>query len=196
MMVSKLDAAKRQLETSIHLYFSYGDPVSVHTLAAAAYNVIRDLNEKRGGEKMLKDMWQLLDTQDAALFRKHINEAENFLKHADRDPDSLLELSPQWTEVILLEASTRYCVLTDEQPAVLQLFINWFVVRHPNVFRESPEVAGGKMRVRELFSCLSHIVVMQTLFPRGYPGAKGLCKDLLTNELCLSFSTKADRKLS
>ena len=54
----------------------------------------------------------------------------------------------------------------------------------------------GKMRVRELFSCLSHIVVMQTLFPRGYPGAKGLCKDLLTNELCLSFSTKADRKLS
>lgn len=142
MMVSKLDAAKRQLETSIHLYFSYGDPVSVHTLAAAAYNVIHDLNEKRGGEKMLKDMWQLLDTEDAALFRKHINEAENFLKHADRDPDGLLELSPQWTEVLLLDASMRYCVLTDEQPAALQLFINWFVVRHPNVFRESPEIAA------------------------------------------------------
>jgi hypothetical protein len=29
--VSKLDAAKRQLETAIRLYFSDGDPVSIHT---------------------------------------------------------------------------------------------------------------------------------------------------------------------
>ena len=33
--VSKLDAAKRQLETVIRLYFFDGDPVSIHTLTSA-----------------------------------------------------------------------------------------------------------------------------------------------------------------
>jgi hypothetical protein len=30
--VTKLDAAKKQLETAIMLYFHDGDPVSIHTL--------------------------------------------------------------------------------------------------------------------------------------------------------------------
>jgi hypothetical protein len=45
--VSKLDAAKRQLETVIRLYFSNGDPVSIHTLTAAAYNVLRRRHETK-----------------------------------------------------------------------------------------------------------------------------------------------------
>jgi len=49
LTISKLDAAKRQLETVIRLYFVHGDPVSIHTLTSAAYNVIRDVNKKRGG---------------------------------------------------------------------------------------------------------------------------------------------------
>jgi hypothetical protein len=51
--VSKLDAAKRQLETAIRLYFSDGDPVSIHTLTAAAYNILRDVTKQKGVELML-----------------------------------------------------------------------------------------------------------------------------------------------
>ena len=49
MQLSKLEAARRQLETAIKLYFEYGDEVSIHALAAAAYSLIRDINEHRGG---------------------------------------------------------------------------------------------------------------------------------------------------
>lgn len=49
LRLSKLDAARRQLETATKLYFEHGDEVSIHTLAAAAYSVIRDINEHRGG---------------------------------------------------------------------------------------------------------------------------------------------------
>jgi len=35
--VSKLDAARRQLETAIRLYFSEADPISIHALMSAAY---------------------------------------------------------------------------------------------------------------------------------------------------------------
>jgi hypothetical protein len=41
--ISKLDAARRQLDTAIRLYFMEGDPVSVHTLAAAAFEILKDL---------------------------------------------------------------------------------------------------------------------------------------------------------
>lgn len=41
--ISKLDSARRQLETAVRLFFVDGDPVSVHTLAAAAGEVLADL---------------------------------------------------------------------------------------------------------------------------------------------------------
>ena len=55
LTISKLDAAKRQLETYIRLYFHSGDPVAMHTLTAAAFGIIRDLNEKRSGTPTLRD---------------------------------------------------------------------------------------------------------------------------------------------
>jgi hypothetical protein len=48
--LGKLEAARRQLETAIKLYFADGDEVSIHTLTGAAYPLIRDINEHRLGE--------------------------------------------------------------------------------------------------------------------------------------------------
>jgi hypothetical protein len=38
--ISKFDAARRQLNTAITLWFADGDPVAIHTLAYAAYEII------------------------------------------------------------------------------------------------------------------------------------------------------------
>jgi hypothetical protein len=51
--VSKIEAALRQLETAIQLYFSDGDPISVHTLTAAAYNVLRDVTARTGTDRII-----------------------------------------------------------------------------------------------------------------------------------------------
>jgi hypothetical protein len=40
--LSKIDAARRQLETAILLYFRDGDAVSIHTLAAGGNSVVND----------------------------------------------------------------------------------------------------------------------------------------------------------
>lgn len=65
MRLEKLEAARRQLETAIKLYFADGDEVSIHTLGAAAYALIQDINKHRRGEPMLKDLHLLLP-QDLA----------------------------------------------------------------------------------------------------------------------------------
>ncbi len=141
LSVGKLDAAKRQLETAIRLYFNYDDPVSIHTLCAAAYNVIRDLNAKRDGEPMLKDLWRLLDTREAKEFKQLISKAENFFKHANRDPDARYTLNPEETEVLLLEATQRYLQLTGERPALMFVYTTWYVIQHPDIFQKDPEYA-------------------------------------------------------
>jgi hypothetical protein len=45
--VTKQDAAKRQLETAIGLWFSEGDEVSTHTLATSALKVLHDVGGKQ-----------------------------------------------------------------------------------------------------------------------------------------------------
>jgi len=136
LIISKLDAAKRQLETVVRLYFSNGDPVSMHTLTAATYNVIRDINKIEGGKPMLakdgfmdyikegheKEVWDL------------INKAENFFKHADRDHKETLEFNPDQSELLILEACEVYYKLSGEFPPLFKLYQGWFIANHQNLF--------------------------------------------------------------
>ena len=46
--VNKPDAARRQLDQAIVLFFSNADPVPIHTLAMAAFRVLKDLIEHKG----------------------------------------------------------------------------------------------------------------------------------------------------
>src|SRR6266478_679966 len=46
IIVNKELAARGQLHTAIALWFSYGDPVSIHTLAAAAQGILQGLAGK------------------------------------------------------------------------------------------------------------------------------------------------------
>jgi hypothetical protein len=81
LKIRKLQAARDQLETAIDLFFDHGDEVSIHTLTCAAYNVIRDVNDHRGGPKMFAKQ-RYLDMPGKPTINE-MNEPENFFKHAD-----------------------------------------------------------------------------------------------------------------
>jgi hypothetical protein len=49
-IITKLDAARRQLRTAVTLFFQHGDEVAVHTLTAAAHQILIDLLKPQGGE--------------------------------------------------------------------------------------------------------------------------------------------------
>ena len=46
--INKLSAAKRQLQAAIRMYFQPEDELAVHTVAAAAYGVLKDIKKSRG----------------------------------------------------------------------------------------------------------------------------------------------------
>lgn len=134
--VSKLDAARRQLETVIRLYFFHCDPVSIHTLTAAAYNVIHDITARRGAEPMLvKDtMLEYVRPEHRKEFLGKISEAENFFKHADRDYEATLDFNPQMSELLIIDACSQYEKLTGEHPPLFVIYRGWFMANYPDVF--------------------------------------------------------------
>ena len=103
--MNKTQAAAAQIETAIILLFCNLDMISVHTLIAAAYTIIEDLNKKDGKDRsMFKDCSAYLPER-AKEWRTWVSTPENFLKHADRDPDSVLLFKPEITFILVMETS-------------------------------------------------------------------------------------------
>ncbi len=55
IVVDKLDAACRQLDTAITMFFEGWDVVSQHTLISAAYGILYDLSKHRSIRGSVKD---------------------------------------------------------------------------------------------------------------------------------------------
>ena len=89
--ISKLDAARRQLDISINLFFYDRDLVAIHTLAAAAFNVLADLLKQQGrSERTLRGkLLESVKKEHQVTVLRKVREAENFFKHADRDPEEI-----------------------------------------------------------------------------------------------------------
>lgn len=151
LLISKFDAAKRQLECAVRLFFFEGDPVAIHTLVAAGYNVLRDANKAIGGDPLLiKEGFKEYVYPDKIKYIIHkMNEAENFFKHADNDPNSILEFAPEQTEFLMWEACLKYRELSSERTPIFELFISWFYIQRPNLFQLSEESSALLMSVSE-----------------------------------------------
>jgi hypothetical protein len=134
-IVSKLDAAKRQLETFIRLYFHYGDMVAMHTLVGAAIGITSDINQKRGGNPTLHDtLLSAVTPEQAKEIRSKLNEAQNFFKHADRDHTSALEFNPASTELLAMDAIATYVEITGENPPLFQIYRGWMIAQRDEIF--------------------------------------------------------------
>ncbi len=137
MRVGKLDAARRQLRTAITLWFNDGDPISVHTLAFAAYEIMHAISEKRDPTRhdLLFDSALIKDEhlrQWNAIIRKHAN----FFKHADRDGDSVIEFDPTISEFFILYAIVGR-ELCGESPSDEELaFMWWLQIYSPHLLTE------------------------------------------------------------
>ena len=49
VQISKIAAAQRQLDAAIRMFFQREDELAIHTVAAAAFQILRDVTKQRGG---------------------------------------------------------------------------------------------------------------------------------------------------
>ncbi len=135
--ISKLDAAKRQLEIAIRLFMNNSDIVAIHTLTVAGHSILRDLSKKQGKESYMKDyMLKFVKPEHRKRCINKWNEAENFLKHADKDPNKLLEFITEQTEFLLWDSCFMYQNITNEHTPLILIYRMWFCTKNPDIFND------------------------------------------------------------
>lgn len=125
--ISKLDAARSQIDASIEIYFTSANPVALHTLTMAAYNILRDLAKKDGSKyPFLKTQFidEYPESKRAAL-RKFMNAPENFFKHADNDSAGTLTFDPETTEIFLMDACAYFRDKDIQKPKYYDVLKGW-----------------------------------------------------------------------
>lgn len=125
--VTKLNAARRQLETAIWLLFEKADAVSIHTLAHAAFGILKNISEHRKVGRVLEVADEISGATSTGEFWKSFNRAGNFFKHADKDPDGVLSgVSEEENEALISLAIEMYrdlgCPVTPE----IETFYLWW----------------------------------------------------------------------
>jgi hypothetical protein len=135
--VSKLEAAGRQLRQAIHIFLSDGDMISVHTLATASLQVLADIGIKAGVESMVKNP-QSIRPEKRKYVANLMNEPQNFFKHADRDPDGVLEFYPDSTPFYVIDAVLLHQKLSGTTMPACKAFHVWFSLNYPDVLVDAP----------------------------------------------------------
>src|SRR5260370_19437482 len=156
-MITKLDAAERQLNTSIRLFFENRDHLSSYALTAASREITDDLLGKRSAQVFQRESARLGDPAKVRLsFRQefcdrikpeHYEKAlkllrkwQNFLKHADNDPDGEMDdLSPVALALNIMFACWNFRLLANRNTGEMTKFVIWFYSAHPEYTKLSTD---------------------------------------------------------
>jgi hypothetical protein len=114
-MITKTDAAERQLNTAIRLFFENRDHLSSYALAVASREITDGVIKSRSSELYQRELARVGDPLKVRLsYREELevlikpefyknfltldHKWQNFLKHADKDPDA--EIEPFTTKLL------------------------------------------------------------------------------------------------
>ncbi len=134
LKLTKLEAARRQIESAIWLWFVDDDYVSVHALASAAHRLLVELAAVHEKASWPYSVAYLPEQPSVKTRRVDCSDAAMFFKYAKKD--EAYELSEQWTELYLFDAVMAYSNLADERgaSALMSTFVLRFGVQRQEFF--------------------------------------------------------------
>lgn len=130
--IDKLDAACRQLNTAISLWFSSGDSISIHTLACSAHQIVHDINQKKGGRDLIYDTL-IVKERYLPKAREFFKRAYNFFKHADKDADTTIEFNASLTEFFIAMTSLGLEILGRQPDIIRDAFTLYYGLKNPDL---------------------------------------------------------------
>jgi hypothetical protein len=140
--ISKLDAATRQLDMALRLYFEDADLLGILTLAGASHGILRDLVNR-------SDLaGKPLPGPSVRKLEKEVANAKNFLKHADRDPHNILTFNTEWPDFLIYDAIGLQLRLASRLNDTTMFFLMWVTAKYP--FISVLETLIDASRVAEL----------------------------------------------
>lgn len=143
--------AVRQLDTAICLMFNGGDMVSVHTLACTSATILRDLLRASGETAWRDHIVNCYPGEEKEVIRV-LNQAQNFFKHADKDPIEELEFEEVTNDETIIIATLEYGELlrignmsNQKLTTPMSVFQVWYFAKSPEILLNNSDDRGKKM---------------------------------------------------
>jgi len=127
--VTKLDAAERQLKEAIYMVINQRDPISTHTIACSAHQILYDLARKKHISGNIKD---IVPNRKKREWFNILNTPYNFFRHANKDTAKKIEFNPTISHFFILDATYLYQELNDRLFYEAALFRLWFNKHYPD----------------------------------------------------------------
>jgi hypothetical protein len=148
---TKAEAATRQLDEAIMLLFANHDSLAIRTLAAAAHGILADLLEFN----LPGSSWRTKVVEDSGLPEKQayavLNSAQNFLKHADRDPDAEFSFEDVENDHLIFLATLECGDVGHPLSFAMQTFQIWYFASYPALMTKGKDlVQDAKLALPDL----------------------------------------------
>lgn len=138
MRLTKIDVAEAHLITGIQATFRGDHPASVYLLAASA----REILTRIGSEKNIRTVLHGIAESSGKKLGRVVEEAHQyaaFLKHADKDPNSVLDDFTQAdADAVLFVAGNDFGRITGGMPIELQVYEAWWLSINYRRISEAP----------------------------------------------------------
>jgi hypothetical protein len=133
--VTKLDAARRQIDESIRMFFECRDTIATHMVASAAAQILSDLG--KGGFQGWTRNPSIVKPGRWKEWRAAITKFERFFKHAETDAGDICDFHPESTPFSIIESVEMLRVMTGKFSWEGMIFSIWFSMKYPEVLQES-----------------------------------------------------------
>jgi hypothetical protein len=131
MHISKIEAAQRQLNSAIILYFMNSDDVSVCTLLHSSWNILKDLLKERDCTRnWIAEEYARSSGEPKSKFWDFLQLNWNFLKHANQDPKAILVFDNEYLWGGIAFAIHDFIQLGKPTPA-MEVFQIWVCAKSP-----------------------------------------------------------------
>ncbi len=146
VQVSKLEAARRQLDCAIQLWFLDGDEVSIHTLAVAAHQIIHDIKQRKGVSAELLYDYGRVKKEYRKEWQRVLKQHANFFKHADNDPKATIEFSPFGNLMFLVFSIMGLGMIGEPTSRQMNVLVLWLSINKADLI--SPRVFKKRLTQR------------------------------------------------
>lgn len=147
--LSKIDVARRHLDSGIKWFFDEGDAVPLHTVFFAASEVLKDLCDARGVTSSFDEiMRQRVKPERRKEFHNALRRHALFYKHANQDPNGETDtINPEANDFLVMFALARYGTLGEALTPSMTAFAAWFGWVHPNCLTDIPNEEYGQAQI-------------------------------------------------
>lgn len=136
--LTKEEAAKRELNHAIKMFFRRDDPICVHLVASAAHEILYHLCCHKGLKPSMKHKIEVLPKEKQKEILYHLDKAYNYLKHAKHDANDNLTFSIEHIEAILIDACVMYQELFTSLSHNTSVFHTWFFLKYAHDMNGHP----------------------------------------------------------